>query len=95
MDNVIQQHVCDRYLTEEEAAKYRKIRELVAGELPELRRRAKARRLWLGSHLIVSPAGLKGSFAPESRGLTATARDVSASGLLWWSKSCRAELSMQ
>lgn len=32
-----------RYLTEEEAAKYRKIRELVAEELPELRIRAKAR----------------------------------------------------
>lgn len=31
------------YLTEEEAAKYRKIRELVAEELPELRTRAKAR----------------------------------------------------
>ncbi len=32
----------DHYLTEEEAAKYRKIREQVAEELPELRMRAKA-----------------------------------------------------
>ncbi|MFW6170907.1 MAG: helix-turn-helix domain-containing protein [Planctomycetota bacterium] len=43
MDNEIREHVRDRYLTEEEAAKYRKIRELVAAELPELRCRAKAR----------------------------------------------------
>jgi predicted XRE-type DNA-binding protein len=43
MGNEIKEHVRDRYLTEEEAAKYRKIRELVADELPELRRRAKAR----------------------------------------------------
>ena len=32
-----------RHLTDEEAAKYRKIRELVAEELPELRTRARAR----------------------------------------------------
>jgi predicted XRE-type DNA-binding protein len=43
MRNEVKEHVRDRYLTEEEAAKYRKIRELVADELPELRRRAKAR----------------------------------------------------
>ncbi len=43
MGTEIKEHVRDRYLTEEEAAKYRKIRELVAEELPELRRRAKAR----------------------------------------------------
>ncbi|HPM82887.1 MAG TPA: helix-turn-helix transcriptional regulator [Candidatus Anammoximicrobium sp.] len=43
MSYKIRETVRDRYLTEEEAAKYRKIRELVAEELPELRVRAKAR----------------------------------------------------
>ena len=43
MGHKIKEIVRDRYLTEEEAAKYRKIRELVADELPELRVRAKAR----------------------------------------------------
>lgn len=43
MDRKVQEPTRDRYLTEEEAAKYRKIRELVADELPELRARAKAR----------------------------------------------------
>ena len=43
MGREIKQVVRDRYLTEEEAAKYRKIRELVADEVPELRRQAKAR----------------------------------------------------
>jgi len=43
MGRKIKQTVRDRYLTEEEAAKYRRIRELVAEELPELRARAKAR----------------------------------------------------
>ena len=37
MGREIKQVVRDCYLTEEEAAKYRKIRELVADELPELR----------------------------------------------------------
>lgn len=40
--------VRDRRLTEEEAAKYREIRELVAQEMPELRARAKARLRELG-----------------------------------------------
>ncbi|MCO6456276.1 MAG: XRE family transcriptional regulator [Pirellulaceae bacterium] len=43
MGRKIKEIVRDRFLTEEEAAKYRKIRELVADELPELRGRAKAR----------------------------------------------------
>ena len=43
MARKIKEIVRDRYLTEEEAAKYRKIRELVTDELPELRARAKAR----------------------------------------------------
>lgn len=43
MARKIKEIVRDRYLTEEEAAKYRKIRELVHDELPELRTRAKAR----------------------------------------------------
>jgi len=43
MARKIKETVRDRRLTEEEAAKYRKIRELVAEELPDLRTRAKAR----------------------------------------------------
>jgi len=43
MGRKIKEVVRDRYLTEEEAAKYRKIRELVADELPESRARANAR----------------------------------------------------
>ena len=43
MGRKIKEIVRDRFLTEEEAAKYRKIRELVTDELPELRARAKAR----------------------------------------------------
>ena len=43
MGRKIKEVVRDRFLTEEEAAKYRQIRELVADELPELRARAKAR----------------------------------------------------
>jgi predicted XRE-type DNA-binding protein len=43
MERKIKEIVRDRRLTEEEAAKYRQIRELVAEELPELRARAKAR----------------------------------------------------
>lgn len=43
MARKIKQIVRDRRLTEEEAAKYREIRALVAEELPELRARAKAR----------------------------------------------------
>ncbi len=43
MGRKIKETIRDRHLTEEEAAKYRKIRELVAEELPELRARAKAR----------------------------------------------------
>jgi transcriptional regulator with XRE-family HTH domain len=39
----IQETTRDRHLTEEEEAKYRRIRELVAEELPDLRARAKAR----------------------------------------------------
>ena len=45
MGRKIKETIRDRHLTEEEAAKYRKIRELVAEELPDLRARAKA-RLW-------------------------------------------------
>ncbi len=37
------ERVRDRHLTEEEAAKYRKIRERIVEELPDLRARAKAR----------------------------------------------------
>lgn len=48
MGRKIQETVRDRYLTESEAAKYRKIRELVAEELPQLRARAKARLRELG-----------------------------------------------
>ena len=43
MSRKIKETVRDRHLTEQEAAKYRKIRELVAEELPDLRARAKAR----------------------------------------------------
>jgi predicted XRE-type DNA-binding protein len=43
MGHKIKEIVRDRYLTEEEAAKYRQIRELVAEELPELRARVQAR----------------------------------------------------
>jgi DNA-binding Xre family transcriptional regulator len=43
MSGRIKEIVRDRRLTDEEAAKYRRIRELVANELPELRARAKAR----------------------------------------------------
>ena len=43
MGKEIKEVVRDRCLTEEEAAKYRKIRDQVADELPELRRRAKTR----------------------------------------------------
>ncbi|NLX95892.1 MAG: helix-turn-helix transcriptional regulator [Rhodopirellula sp.] len=41
MGRRIQETVRDRHLTADEAAKYRKIRELVAEELPELRTRAR------------------------------------------------------
>jgi predicted XRE-type DNA-binding protein len=43
MGRKIKETIRDRHLTEEEAAKYRKIRELVAEELPDLRARARAR----------------------------------------------------
>ena len=43
MGRKIKETTRDRHLTEEEAAKYRKIRELIAEELPDLRARAKAR----------------------------------------------------
>jgi len=43
MGRKIKEIVRDRRLTEEEAAKYREIRALVADELPELRVRARAR----------------------------------------------------
>ena len=43
MSERIKEIIRDRRLTEEEAAKYREIRQLVAQELPELRARAKAR----------------------------------------------------
>ena len=43
MGRKIKETTRDRHLTEEEAAKYRRIRELVAEELPDLRARAKAR----------------------------------------------------
>lgn len=43
MDRKIKEIVRDRHLTEQEAAKYREVRALVAAELPELRARAKAR----------------------------------------------------
>jgi len=43
MSRKIKEIVRDRRLTEEEAAKYREIRALVAAELPELRARARAR----------------------------------------------------
>ena len=43
MGRKIKQLVRDRRLTEEEAVKYCKVRELVAKELPDLRARAKAR----------------------------------------------------
>ena len=43
MEHKIRETFRDRHLTEEEAAKYRKIRKLVVDELPELRARAKAR----------------------------------------------------
>jgi len=39
----VKQIVRDRHLTEEEAAKYRRIRELVAEELPDLQARAQTR----------------------------------------------------
>jgi predicted XRE-type DNA-binding protein len=43
MGRKIKETTRDRHLTEQEAAKYRKIRELVAEELPDLGARAKAR----------------------------------------------------
>ncbi len=43
MDRRIKEIVRDRRLTEDEAAKYRQIRALVAEELPQLQARAKAR----------------------------------------------------
>ena len=43
MSRKIREIVRDRHLTEDEAAKYREIRALVAEELPELRARGKAR----------------------------------------------------
>ena len=43
MGRKIKETIRDHHLTEEEAAKYRKIRELVAEELPDLRARATAR----------------------------------------------------
>jgi predicted XRE-type DNA-binding protein len=43
MGRKIKETTRDRRLTEDEAAEYRKIRELVADELPDLRARAKAR----------------------------------------------------
>ena len=43
MSEKIKEIIRDRRLTEEEAATYRKIRALVAEELPELRARVKAR----------------------------------------------------
>jgi DNA-binding XRE family transcriptional regulator len=43
MSRKISEVVRNRRLTDEEAAKYREIRALVAGELPDLRARARAR----------------------------------------------------
>jgi len=43
MARKVSQTVRSRRLTEEEAAKYRRIREMVADELPDLRQRAKER----------------------------------------------------
>jgi DNA-binding Xre family transcriptional regulator len=67
MTKTIKQIVRDRRLTEEEAAKYREIRALVANELPELRGRAKA---CLGELREVAEIFAELKRVREARGLT-------------------------